>query len=360
MLKTWFLDSATARELDLQTTGHAYRSVSSPPSPGPSNLHLAAGAKSAEALIAEIADGFYVTDLIGVGVNLVTGDYSRGASGFWIENGAAYFSGERSHHRRASERNLQEPDAGERPRLPLRHQCADRARGGPDCCRPLRSSTLNGKPRALRTAVREAGALALSMFKTPLKNWTKGEALSPVSDADIAVDVLLRERLTGDGASIAWLSEESVDDLARLDARYVWIVDPIDGTRAYIAGLPDWAVSAALVENGRPVAACLYAPVSDEFFFAVAGQGARRNGVAIAATSGAQIEQARIAGPKKFLERVASHRAAVCRHAAHALAGAAPGPDRRGDIRRRPLPAATATTGTLRPPTFWCTKRAAH
>ena len=88
VLKTWFLDSATARELNLQTTGHAYRSVSSPPSPGPSNLHLAAGAKSAEALIAEIADGFYVTDLIGVGVNLVTGDYSRGASGFWIENGA--------------------------------------------------------------------------------------------------------------------------------------------------------------------------------------------------------------------------------------------------------------------------------
>ena len=92
------------------------------------------------------------------------------------------------------------------------------------------------------------------MFKTPLKNWTKGEALSPVSDADIAVDVLLRERLTGDDAAIAWLSEESVDDPARLDARYVWIVDPIDGTRAYIAGLPDWAVSAALVENGRPVA----------------------------------------------------------------------------------------------------------
>src|SRR5258708_7067777 len=142
------------------------------------------------------------------------------------------------------------------------------------------------------------------MFKTPLKNWTKGEALAAVSDADIAVDVLLRERLTGDGAAIGWLSEESVDDPARLDARYVWIVDPIDGTRAYIAGLPDWAVSAALVENGRPVAACLYAPVSDEFFFAVAGQSATRNGVTIPATRGAQIEQARIAGPKKFLERV--------------------------------------------------------
>ena len=156
----------------------------------------------------------------------------------------------------------------------------------------------------LAEAVREAGALALSMFKTPLKNWTKGEALSPVSDADIAVDVLLRERLTADGTPIAWLSEESVDDLARLDARYVWIVDPIDGTRAYIAGLPDWAVSAALVENGRPVAGCLYAPVSDEFFFAVAGHGATRNGAAIAATPGAELPQARIAAPRRLLERL--------------------------------------------------------
>jgi myo-inositol-1(or 4)-monophosphatase len=156
----------------------------------------------------------------------------------------------------------------------------------------------------LAEAVREAGALALSMFKTPLKNWTKGEALSPVSDADIAVDVLLRERLTSNNESIAWLSEESVDDPARLDARYVWIVDPIDGTRAYIAGLPDWAVSAALVENGRPVAACLFAPVSDEFFFAVSGQGPARNGVAISASAGAELAQARIAGPKRFLERV--------------------------------------------------------
>ena len=156
----------------------------------------------------------------------------------------------------------------------------------------------------LAEAVREAGALALSMFKTPLKNWTKGEALSPVSDADIAVDVLLRERLTGDGESIAWLSEESVDDLARLDARFVWIVDPIDGTRAYIAGLPDWAVSAALVENSRPVAGCLYAPVSDEFFFAVVGQGATRNGAAIAASPGAALAQARIAAPRKLLDRL--------------------------------------------------------
>jgi PmbA protein len=86
-LKTWLLDCATARELNLQTTGHAQRGVSSTPSPGPTNLHLTPGTKSPQELIGEIADGFFVTSLIGMGVNLVTGDYSRGATGFWIENG---------------------------------------------------------------------------------------------------------------------------------------------------------------------------------------------------------------------------------------------------------------------------------
>ncbi len=91
VLKTWFLDSATARELNMQTTGHANRGVSSTPSPGPTNLYLVAGVKSPDELIAEIEDGFFVTSLIGMGVNLVTGDYSRGASGFWIENGKKTF-----------------------------------------------------------------------------------------------------------------------------------------------------------------------------------------------------------------------------------------------------------------------------
>jgi PmbA protein len=87
-LTTWILDCATARELGMTTTGHASRSVSSTPSPSPSNLHLEPGPLTPAQLIADIAEGFYVTDLIGVGANIVTGDYSRGATGFWIENGA--------------------------------------------------------------------------------------------------------------------------------------------------------------------------------------------------------------------------------------------------------------------------------
>ncbi len=87
VLTSWLLDCATARELGMTTTGHAHRGVSSSPSPGPYNLHLEAGELTPGELMADIKQGFYVTDLIGSGVNGVTGDYSRGASGFWIENG---------------------------------------------------------------------------------------------------------------------------------------------------------------------------------------------------------------------------------------------------------------------------------
>jgi len=87
VLQTWILDLRSARQLDLQTTGHASRGTSSAPSPSITNFYLAAGDVSPEELIGGIDQGFYVTELIGMGVNGVTGDYSRGAGGFWIENG---------------------------------------------------------------------------------------------------------------------------------------------------------------------------------------------------------------------------------------------------------------------------------
>jgi myo-inositol-1(or 4)-monophosphatase len=153
--------------------------------------------------------------------------------------------------------------------------------------------------------VREAGSLALSMSKGPIRTWTKAGS-SPVSDADIAVDRLLRERLSDIAPGIGWLSEESIDDPGRLDARYLWVVDPIDGTRAFLDGLPDWTISAALVEKDRPIVACLYAPVIAEMFAAVTDRGATCNGAAITATSGASLADARIAGPKRFVERFAA------------------------------------------------------
>ena len=86
-LTTWLLDCASAKKLGLETTGHASRGTGGPPSPAPSNLYMEPGPLSPDALIADIAQGFYVTELMGMGVNGVTGDYSRGAAGFWIEKG---------------------------------------------------------------------------------------------------------------------------------------------------------------------------------------------------------------------------------------------------------------------------------
>jgi myo-inositol-1(or 4)-monophosphatase len=155
----------------------------------------------------------------------------------------------------------------------------------------------------LTGAVREAGALALSLFRTELKNWTKG-ASSPVSEADIRTNDLLESRLRSATPDYGWLSEESVDDDKRLGKRLTWIVDPIDGTRGYLAGREDWCVSVALVEDATPLLAAVFVPVSDEFFFAERGEGATLNGVSIAAATGAELEFSRVAGPKPLVERL--------------------------------------------------------
>jgi myo-inositol-1(or 4)-monophosphatase len=155
----------------------------------------------------------------------------------------------------------------------------------------------------LSDTVREAGALALSLFRTELKNWTKG-ASSPVSEADIAVNDLLENRLRSATPDYGWLSEESVDDETRLHKNRVWIVDPIDGTRGYLAGREDWCVSVALVEAGSPVLAAVFAPATDEFFFASRGHGSVRNAVPVFATSGTELDFSRIAGPKPLVERL--------------------------------------------------------
>ena len=155
----------------------------------------------------------------------------------------------------------------------------------------------------LTDTVREAGALALSLFRTELKNWTKG-ASSPVSEADIAVNDLIETRLRRATPDYGWLSEESADDEQRLDKQRIWIVDPIDGTRGYLAGREDWCVSVALVENTSPVLAAVFAPASDEFFFAARGQGAARNDAAVHATAGTEMDFSRVAGPKPLVERL--------------------------------------------------------
>ena len=155
----------------------------------------------------------------------------------------------------------------------------------------------------LKDTVREAGALALSLFRTELKNWTKG-ASSPVSEADIRVNDLIERRLRSATPDYGWLSEESADDETRLGKRLVWIVDPIDGTRGYLAGREDWCVSVALVEEASPVLAAVFAPASDEFFFAMRKQGATLNEVPVYTTSGTELDFSRVAGPKPLVQRL--------------------------------------------------------
>ena len=155
--------------------------------------------------------------------------------------------------------------------------------------------------RRLAAAVREAGALALQTFDTPLRRWSKADG-SPVTEADIAVDRLLHERLADAVPGCAWLSEENHDNDARVSARRVWVVDPIDGTRAYMNARPDWSIAAALVEDGRPVLAAVYAPVEQALFVAIAGEGATCNDHPITASSGEDLAGARAAGPKRHLE----------------------------------------------------------
>jgi myo-inositol-1(or 4)-monophosphatase len=155
----------------------------------------------------------------------------------------------------------------------------------------------------LKDTVREAGALALSMFRTELRTWIKG-ASSPVSEADIAANDLLERELRAATPDYGWLSEESVDDESRLGKRLVWIVDPIDGTRAYLAGREDWCVSVALVDGAAPVLAAVFAPVTGEFFFAARGNGATRNDVRLQATPGTALDFSRIAGPKPLVQQL--------------------------------------------------------
>jgi myo-inositol-1(or 4)-monophosphatase len=167
--------------------------------------------------------------------------------------------------------------------------------------------------KLLKETVREAGSLALSMFGRELKTWIKG-ASSPVSEADIAVNDLLESRLRSAASDYGWLSEESADDADRLAKRRVWIVDPIDGTRNYLAGKEDWCVSVALVEDAAPVIAAVFAPASDEFFFAARGAGTTLNGIVVSATPGTAVDFARMAGPKPLVERLKTSTGEIAIH----------------------------------------------
>lgn len=128
----------------------------------------------------------------------------------------------------------------------------------------------------LKTAVRNAGALANSYFRRQVEVHRKPDG-SEVSEADLAVDAALKLALTTRRKDYGWLSEESPDDRERLKHSRVWMIDPIDGTSAFLRHNPEWTVSVALVENGVPVLGVVYAPAKDEMFRAMRGHGAFLN-----------------------------------------------------------------------------------
>jgi myo-inositol-1(or 4)-monophosphatase len=134
----------------------------------------------------------------------------------------------------------------------------------------------------LLSAAREAGEIACRHWRDSPKVWDKGVD-GPVSEADYEVDAFLKAALQAARPGYGWLSEETPDDPAHRTAARVFIVDPIDGTRAFIEGEPTWAHSLALVENGRPIAGVVHLPARHKTYAAALGQGATLNGAPLRA-----------------------------------------------------------------------------
>jgi myo-inositol-1(or 4)-monophosphatase len=147
-------------------------------------------------------------------------------------------------------------------------------------------------------AARAAGDTALPHWRADPRTWDKGDGAGPVTEADLAVDRLLRRDLTAARPAYGWLSEETEDNPDRLSAECVFIVDPIDGTRAFIAGERTWSHSLAIARAGEVVAAVVYLPVIGKLYAAARGQGATLNGTPIAVTAHDDADSATLLASK--------------------------------------------------------------
>ncbi|MEM7464870.1 MAG: 3'(2'),5'-bisphosphate nucleotidase CysQ [Pseudomonadota bacterium] len=153
-----------------------------------------------------------------------------------------------------------------------------------------------------QTAVK-AGEIALRYFRADNKVWMKpGD--SPVSEADFEVDAFLRQELLEARPDYGWLSEETADSEDRLDRKEIFVVDPIDGTRGFIAGNVHWCISIAVIRNGCPVGAVLHCPAVERTFLAAAGMGSRLNGTALEPVYGETVHS--LTGSKKLNRDIAS------------------------------------------------------
>lgn len=153
--------------------------------------------------------------------------------------------------------------------------------------------TLDTDTKMIAAVTREAGELAASFFGEKYEQWEKSPG-NPVTSVDLEVDDLIKRRLQSLRPAYGWLSEETADDERRLSCRRVWVVDPIDGTRAFVKGRDGFCVSVALVEDGVPILAAIHAPLRGLFFQARKGRGATVNGEAITVGTRATLEQAKM------------------------------------------------------------------
>lgn len=144
----------------------------------------------------------------------------------------------------------------------------------------------------------------MSYFRKNPEVWLKGGS-SPVSEADYAADKFLRETLLAARPDYGWLSEETVDDAARLKARRTFIIDPIDGTRGFLDGRSEWCVSAAVTEGGRPLVGVLECPARNETYLATIGAGAFKDGKPLGI--GAPRSPALVGGPVSMINAMPAH-----------------------------------------------------
>lgn len=152
----------------------------------------------------------------------------------------------------------------------------------------------------MEACAREAGQITRQHFGRAVKTWSKGAA-GPVTEIDLQVDALLKDKLRAARPDYGWLSEETADTVERQGKSRVWIIDPIDGTEAFIRGIPQYTISIGVAENGRAFAGCVFNPMTDEMFLGGDGAPATLNGRPIQASMRAQLEGAHVIGqPRTF------------------------------------------------------------
>ncbi|PTM98391.1 3'(2'),5'-bisphosphate nucleotidase CysQ [Mycoplana dimorpha] len=156
----------------------------------------------------------------------------------------------------------------------------------------------------LERAARAAGARAMQFFRNGPDVWWKNQGRSPVSAADIAANDVLQAELLGARPNYGWLSEETDDDPARLSCETLFVVDPIDGTRAFINGKDQWCVSAAVVHAGRPVAGVLVAPALGDVFVSMAGRPSLKNGAPVRVSEPGSREPLRVGAAEDMIARL--------------------------------------------------------